>query len=141
MPTIRTTVLGLACAAVVLGGRAGAADDAKKDRVCISRREINAISALDDRHAFAKLSAERFYMLTLDKTCRELRLARQIELDPSASRVCGDGSSLITFEPPTVGLMRCRIERIDRVKDKNAALDLIDSRAEPTPEPSSPPSP
>jgi hypothetical protein len=131
MPTLRKTVLGLAAAAATLGGNAAAADDAKPERLCINRREINAISALDEGHAFAKLGAERFYMLTVDKSCRGLELARRLVLDASRSRICGDGTTLLSFEEPSVGLMRCRIERIDKVKDKNAALDLIESRVEP----------
>jgi hypothetical protein len=46
-----------------------------------------------------------------------------------ASRVCSDGLTLLSFDYPAVGPMRCRIEGIDSVPDKNAALELIESRA------------
>lgn len=124
-------ITALACTAVILSGHAGAKDRTTADRVCIARREINAISALDDRHAFAKVSAGRFYLLTLDETCRGLRSARKLVLERSASRICGDGASLVSFEEPGVGPTRCRIERIDPVANKSAALDLIESRAGP----------
>lgn len=132
MPTLSRTIARLACAAAVLGGAAAGADDAKPERVCFNRREVNSIRALDEGHVFAKLSAGRFYMLTVDKACRGLELARRVLLDETRSRICGDASTLLTFEEPAVGLMRCRIERIDPVKDINAARDLIDSRREPT---------
>lgn len=131
MPTLGKTVLGLACAASLFGASAAGADDAKPERVCFNKREVNSIRALDEGHVFAKLSAERFYMLTVDKACRGLELARQIALDATRSRICGDATTLLTFEEPTVGLMRCRIERIDAVKDMAAARDLIDTRREP----------
>ena len=123
-------IIALACAAAVLSG-----DDAKprpkSDRVCIARREINAISALDDRHALVRLSSGRFSLLTLDKTCRELRSARKLTLERSATRICGDGTSLLSFEEPGVGPTRCRIEKIDRVASRSEALDLIASREGP----------
>lgn len=131
MTSLRDAIAGIAGAAVLVAGPAAAADDTKPDRVCFNRREVNAISALDEGHAFAKLGAERFYMLTVDKSCRGLEIARRLALDASRSRICGDGATLLSFDEPSVGLMRCRIERIDRVKDKSAALDLIASRAEP----------
>ena len=46
-------VAALACA-VVLSGDAGKTPRSAADKVCIKRREINAISALDDRHALAR---------------------------------------------------------------------------------------
>jgi hypothetical protein len=119
----------LACVPVLLGAPVRAADP-KADTVCIGRREINAVTPLDERHALARLSAGRFYLLTLERSCREFGQARRVALDRSRSRVCGDGSSLLSYDYPTLGQMRCRIERIERVPDKNAALDLIQSRAE-----------
>lgn len=131
MTSMRIPILALTCAAVVLGAHARAGEESKPDLTCINRREINAISALDDRHAFAKLSASRFYLLTLEKRCRGFKAARTIALERSSTRICGDGASLLSFDYPAVGPMRCRIERIDPVADKSAALDLIDSRAGP----------
>jgi hypothetical protein len=123
-------IIALAFSAAVLGG--GEEPKPKPTpRVCITRRQINAITALDDRHVFVKHGTSRLYLLTLDKHCRELKWARAIELDRSATRVCGDGVSLLSFEQRGAGPTRCRIERIEAVADKEAALDLIDSRAGP----------
>lgn len=123
-------VTALACA-VVLSGDAGTKPRSTADTVCIKRREINAISALDARHALVRLGAGRYALLSVDKACRELRWARKIGLDGRAARVCGDGISLLSFEEPGAGPTRCRIEKIDSVADRSEALDLIESRAEP----------
>ena len=132
MRTVRTSSLGLAVAAAVLAGCASLAaeEGSKAKTVCIYRRELNTISTLDDQHAFAKLSAGRFYLLTTDKSCRGLKLARQIAIS-DGTRICADGLTLLSFAYPGVGTTRCRIERIDSVPDKDAALELIKSRAGP----------
>lgn len=132
MRFVRMSSLGLAVAAAVLGGRAGLAEEegSKAKKVCINRREISSIRGLDDRHAFVKLGASRHYLLTMDSTCRGLKLARTIAID-GTGRVCGDGLTLLSFEYPAVGPVRCRIEGIDSVLDQNAALELIESRAAP----------
>jgi hypothetical protein len=87
------------------------------------------IRALDDGHAFVKVSAGTFYLFTVEERCSGLKLARTIAIDASSVRVCGDGDSLLSFDYPAVGSMRCRIEKIDPVADMAAALALIDSRA------------
>jgi hypothetical protein len=131
MRAVRTPLVGLAAAAAVLVGSAGlgAGDDPKAKRLCVNRREINTIRALDDQHALVKLSASRHYLFTLDKSCRELRLARKIAISDGTGRVCGDGLTLLSFEQPAVGPTRCRIEGIDAVPDESAARELIQSRA------------
>jgi hypothetical protein len=133
MRSVRMSSLGLAAAAAVLGGCASLAaeEGSKARRVCVNRREINSISALDDQHAFVKLSASRHYLFTVDNRCSGLRLARTIAFVEATARVCGDGLTLLSFDYPAVGPMRCRIEGIDSVPDKNAAWELIKSRAAP----------
>jgi hypothetical protein len=133
MPTIRTTVLGLTLTALVLGGCASvpAAERSKTGRDCITTREINTMRALDGLHVLVKLGANRNYLFTMENSCQGLELARQITIWEATSRVCGDGTSLLAFEDPTVGAMRCRIEKIDAVRDRDAALELIAAEAPP----------
>jgi hypothetical protein len=134
MKTLRMSRAGLAAVSVVLGGCASAPaqrGSSNTERLCIDRRDINTIRALDDHHVLVKVGAGRFFLLTVERTCAELRLARSIGIVEATSRVCGDGHSLISFADPTVGTMRCRIEVIDSVADQNAAMDLIESRREP----------
>ena len=133
MGLVRMSLVGSAVAVVVLhaGASLWAGEDPKAERVCINRREINAIKTLDEKHAFAKLSAGRFYLLTLDKSCQGFDKARRVALSEGTGRVCSDGLTLVSFETPLVGPMRCRIEGIDAVADESAARELIASRAEP----------
>ena len=133
MRSVRIPSLCLAFAAVVSGGGVGAPaeEGQKEERVCVNRREINTIRALDDGHLFVKLSASRFYLFTVDKVCQGLKQARTIAIEASRTRVCGDGLSLISFEFPAVGPTRCRIEKIDRVADQEAAQELIEARRPP----------
>ena len=133
MGSVHMSSLGLAAAAIVLGGSTSLAaeEPSKPTRLCVNRREINTIRALDDRHAFVKLSAGRHYLFTLDKTCRDFRLARKVAISNGAGRVCADGLTLLSFEVSTVGPMRCRIEGIDPVADEAAARELIEERAGP----------
>ena len=133
MGSARMSSLGLAVAAAVLGGCASLAaeEGSKAKRLCVNRREINTIRALDDQHAFVKLSAGRHYLFTVDKSCREFHLARKVAISEGTGRVCADGLTLLSFEVPTAGPMRCRIEGIDAVPDEAAARELIESRAGP----------
>ncbi len=131
MRSVRAPSLGLVLVAVLGGGTALAAEEGTKaKRVCINTREINSITALDDQHAFVKLSAGRYYMFSVDKACQGFKLARKIAIS-DATRVCSDALTLLSFETPVVGPMRCRIELIDSVPDKDAAWELIKSRAGP----------
>ena len=133
MTTFRTTVVGLILPAVVLGGCASvpAAERSKARRGCITTREINAMRPLDDRHVFVKVSADRNYLLTVEGECQGLRLARKLAIWESTARVCEGGVSLLAFEDPTVGEMRCRIARIDSVRDRAEALERIAAEVPP----------
>ena len=133
MPIIRTTFLGLTLPALVLGGCASvpAAERSKARKHCINTREINVMSPLDDQHVFVKVGADRNYLLTTEDGCPGLKLARKLGIWEATSRVCGDGVSLLTFEQPTGGEMRCRIAKIDSVRDKVAALELIAAEVPP----------
>jgi hypothetical protein len=127
---LRAGSLGLA-ALVALGGcaaRPPLRTASEGERLCIDRRDINVIRALDDHHALVKVSADRFFLLTVDKSCNGMSLARSIAIVEATSRICGDGTSLLSFAEPTVGAVRCRIEMLEAVADRNAAVDLIKSR-------------
>jgi hypothetical protein len=132
MSVVRRLLVGLVAVAAWVGGASlGAGDDPEARRLCVDRREINTIRTLDDRHALVRLSAGRHYLFTLDESCREFRLARKVAISEGTGRVCGDGLTLVSFELPGVGPMRCRIDGIDAVPDEAAARELIESRARP----------
>jgi hypothetical protein len=131
MRFIHTPALSLALAAFVFGGCASAPpkQGSMAEKGCFNTREINAITALDDQHIFVKLSAARFHLFTVDQPCNGLRVARTINIADAARRVCGDGSTLISFDYPAVGPTRCRVRRIEPVANKGEALELIETRA------------
>jgi hypothetical protein len=131
---VRASLLGPAALALALAGCASAppsrsgSNPANPERLCIDRRDINVIRALDDRHALVKVGADKYFLLTVDRACNGMSLARSIGIVEATSRICGDGTSLLSFAEPTVGMMRCSIEMLDAVADRNAAVDLIRSR-------------
>jgi uncharacterized protein DUF6491 len=110
--------------AVLLGGAADVpgADKAKKKRDCINTREINVMRALDDKHVFVKAGADRNYLLTMDP-CPGLRDARKLQVFEASTRVCADGTSLLAFTLPETGAMRCRVGKIESVRDLADAED------------------
>ncbi len=134
MRSIRTSALCLALTAFVLGGCASVPAERESgasgvESVCIRKREINSMGALeDDRHVFVNVSANRYYLLSMDTGCLDLRFATGIAFADNATRVCGDGFSFLAFVHPEFGLTRCRVEWIDSVKDKKEAKELIEAR-------------
>ena len=130
MSVVGTPLVALTVAVVLSWGGAslGTAEDPKAERLCLNRREINTIRALDDRHALVKLSAGRHYMFTLDKSCQEFRQARKVAISDGTGRVCADSVSLVSYELPGSVPMRCRIDGIDPVEGEDAARELIRSR-------------
>jgi hypothetical protein len=128
MRFMRLSGLGFVSAALVLAGCASASPK-PGSRDCINTREINMIRALGDGHVLVKLSANRYQLFTVDQPCNGLRLARTISIADEARRVCGDGTTLISFAYPAVGLTRCRIRQIEPVASEAAARELIEERA------------
>jgi hypothetical protein len=118
-------VLALA-PAVLLSGAADvpAAEKARKKRDCINAREINVMRPLDDKHVFVKAGANRSYLLTMDP-CPGMGGARKLAVFEASPRVCGDGTSLLAFELPETGAMRCRVGKIETVRDLADAEDRI----------------
>ena len=134
MRSLSAAALAGAAAATLACGASSArrpAVTSADEMTCITRREINAIRPLDERHALVRLRAGDHYMLTLDAACVGLDAARTLVLDRSESRICGDGTSLVSYELPGVGPTRCRVERIEPVESQAAAMELIEERKGP----------
>ena len=133
MTALQTTIVALVLPAAALGACASAptADGSKTRRDCITTREINAMSPMGDRHVFVKVGASRHYLFTVERACQALELARRLTIWEASSRVCGDATSLLAFEHATAGPMRCRIEKIESVPDKAAAMELIAAETPP----------
>ena len=126
MLKLRAMVFAVALPAVLLGGGTGvtAGGKDKNRRDCFNTREINVMRSLDDKHVFVKAGTSRNYLLTMD-ACPGLGAARKLQVFEATSRVCGDGTSLLSFEVPATGAMRCRVAKVDSVKDRAEAEDRI----------------
>jgi hypothetical protein len=89
---------------------------AKVKRDCINRREITTLRSLDNRHVYVKAGSSRHYLVTMEERCQGLAEARSLEVVEASSRVCADGTSLLAFEHPAAGPMRCRVSTVEPVK-------------------------
>lgn len=108
-----------------------AAEPSKTKKDCVNKREINVMRPLDDKHVFVKVGANHNYLFTTEDRCHGLHLARTLSIWEGSTRVCADGSSLLAFSDPTVGDMRCRIAKIESVKDLAAAMEMIEAEVPP----------
>jgi len=123
----------LILAAIVLGGCASSqpkTEGPDTERTCVRVRQINSYSALDDRHVYVNVTGKDDYMLTVDFGCPGLTFARGIAISEQSTQVCGDGSGLLSFNQPGVGIRRCRIISIDKVENQEEAKTLIESRSD-----------
>ena len=127
----------LALAAVLQVGLAGVppVSAAKVKRECINRREITTLRALDDKHVYVKAGASRHYLVTVDGKCHGLSEARTLAVTESSTRVCADSTSLVGFEHPAAGPMRCRIAAIEAVKGLADAEERASAEVPPKPQP------
>lgn len=129
MPTSRAIALGLVPAVLFAAAiDVRAAEKARKRRHCINKGEINVMRSLDDKHVFVRASSERSFLLTLDP-CPGLRDARSLQIVEASTRICADGTSLLSFSLPATGSMRCRVDKIEPVRD------LADAEERAAPEP------
>ena len=122
----------LILAAIVLGGCASSqpkTEGSDTERTCVRVRQINSYHALDDQHVFVNVTGKDNYLLTVDQSCPWLTFARGISISEQSTQVCGDGSGLLSFNQPGVGIRRCRIITIDRVENQAEARTLIESRS------------
>ena len=125
------SITTLMIAAVMLGGCASSqptAQDSDTKRTCVRIRQINSYSALDDRHVYVNVTGKDNYMLTVDHGCPGLTFARGISIAEHSTRVCGNGSGLLSFHQPGAGIRRCRIIMIDKVENQKEAKALIKAR-------------
>jgi len=131
MPKYRAVELALALPVLLFAGVSlWAAEGPKPKKECLNTREINVMSPLDDKHVFVKARSNDNYLFTMDP-CPGLSLARKLVVWESATRLCEDSTSMLAFEDLTIGQMRCRIAKIDKVKDKDAAIELADAEVPP----------
>ena len=132
--TLRPTITALTLL-VALGPGTAALLQAKPRKDCIKQGEISTLRALDDKHVYIKASASRHFLVTMDTRCQGLGDARKVEVFEPTSRLCGQGTSLISFVDPAAGPMRCRIATIEPVKSLADAEEKASAEVRPSPEP------
>lgn len=98
------------------------------DRVCVDVRRISSVKALDDRHVLVTESANDQFLFTVDRGCSGLSFALGISIAETLNRVCGDGTSWLSFNEAGTGSKRCRIIDIEPVADESVARALIKER-------------
>jgi len=109
--------------------------EARPRKDCIYQREISTLRALDDKHVYIRASASRHYLVTMEARCQGLGDARKVEVFEPTSRVCGEGTSLLSFVDPAAGPMRCRIATIEQVKSLADAEDKASAEVPASPAP------
>ena len=132
---MKTSDLWFPAAVLALIGLAGCAsgpstERSVEDRTCIRVSAVDSFDALDDQHVVVEAIGDDHYLLTLQPPCNGLSFASGITFAETLDRVCGDGTSWLTFTDPGVGPKRCRILDIEPVADASAARELIERRGE-----------
>ena len=126
------SVLGaIVLVALVVGNPASGedgdeADEAKKDD-CFQIRRIDSWSPIDNNHILVRASRDEQYLLTLRSSCRGISRARGLALSNYMGRLCPDDFGRVTFRSAGMN-ERCRIENVERVKDKDEAEAVVESR-------------
>jgi len=93
---------------------------------CVQVRNVNGYSVIDDRHVLLNGGASRHYLVTTRNRCPDLRFGMQLGFSfGRTARLCRPFIEHIV----TGGPVRCSIETIEEVENRQAAQALIDARA------------
>jgi hypothetical protein len=98
---------------------------------CFNIRQISSWSAIDRDHVYLKEGVNNHYLVTLFSSCPGLRNANAIALSNSMGRMCPNDFGRITFRDAGMR-SSCRIDDIEKVESKDAAVSLAEARIEAT---------
>jgi hypothetical protein len=116
------TVLALLLAGCATTDTASASSDD-----CFNIRQVNSWSAIDRDHVYLEERGDDNYLLTLFSSCPGLKFTQVIALSNHMGRMCPNDFGRITFRD--AGNVRsCRIDDVERVADKAAAIALVEAR-------------
>ena len=127
----RCTLAAMILAILFLGGPAAgqgndeAGGDAKDD--CFQIRRIDSWSPIDNTHILVRASRDEQYLLTLRSSCRGISRARGLALSNYMGRLCPGDFGRVTFRSSGMS-ERCRIEDVERVRNKDEAEAIVESR-------------
>ena len=94
---------------------------------CFQIRRIDSWSSIDNTHILVRASRDEQYLLTLRSSCRGISRARGIALSNHMGRLCPGDFGRVTFRSAGMN-ERCRIENVERVRDKDEAEAVVESR-------------
>ena len=104
------------------------ATEESSEKICISSNLVRNFDGLDDQHVFVEERSKNYYLLTMRQRCSGLRNAQAIGLKDTTSRICSGGFGEIVFRERGIGPNRCRIEKIERVENKDDARAIVAER-------------
>lgn len=97
-----------------------------QDSECVSLRNINGYSVIDDRHVVLNSGASRHYLITTRTRCSGLSFGAQIATSfGDNARICPPVAEYII---PSDG-WRCAIDTIEEVESQEQAEALVAERA------------
>lgn len=93
---------------------------------CVSLRNINGYTVLDDQHVVLNGGASHHYLITTRTRCSGLRFGVQITTSfDDTERLC---PPILEFITPQDG-WRCAIDTIEEVESPEQARELVEARA------------
>ena len=129
---MKTRILLASAVAVALITPQALADDHEEapveEKICISSNLVRSFDGLDDQHVFVEERSKDYYLLTMRQRCAGLRNAQAIGLKDATSRICNGGFGEVVFRERGIGPNRCRIDKIERVENKDEARAIVAER-------------
>lgn len=100
-------------------------------RTCLWANSISGWSEIDDRHLLVRApTRSKTYLMSFKRSCRDMKWAQKIAVDSFSNRICSNSQAkIIPLDTHAHRHFGCYVDDIVRVKDKEAALKLIEAAA------------
>jgi len=100
--------------------------EVESERVCILTRNVEDFDALSDKYIVVEERRNKFFLLTMDRSCSGLRNAHTIGFKTTTARICSEraGNEIVYSD---LGSPRtCRIDTIVPVENKDDARAIVE---------------
>ena len=94
---------------------------------CFNIRQVSSWNAIDRDHVYLKEGVSNHYLVTFFSSCPGIRSANVIALSNSMGRMCPNDFGRITYRDAGMR-SSCRIDNIEKVESKDAAVSLVEAR-------------